>query len=82
VPRPFQGGYLGEQPDARRGGERTVTPVAWADLGNARPAATAEAAAPAAPRAAARAGGPADLDLVVAAVEEAARHARTATRLP
>jgi DNA segregation ATPase FtsK/SpoIIIE, S-DNA-T family len=89
VPRPFQCGYLGEQPDAMRGGERTVTPVAWADLGSARPAATAQAAvpvtplaAPVTPRAAARAAGPTDLDLVVAAVEEAARHARTATRLP
>jgi S-DNA-T family DNA segregation ATPase FtsK/SpoIIIE len=82
VPRPFQCGYLGEQPDARRGGRLTVTPVTWADLGNAHPVATAQAAAPATPRAAAPAGGPTDLDLVVAAVEEAARHARTATRLP
>jgi DNA segregation ATPase FtsK/SpoIIIE, S-DNA-T family len=78
VPRPFQCGYLGDPPAARRASRLTVTPVAWADLGTARPAGTTQAAA----RATTRDGSPTDLDLVIAAIEEAARHIRTATRLP
>jgi DNA segregation ATPase FtsK/SpoIIIE, S-DNA-T family len=78
APRPFQCGYLGDPPTARRGSRLSVTPLAWADLGTARPTATAQASA----RAAARAGSSTDLDLIVAAIEEAARHIRTATRLP
>jgi hypothetical protein len=52
----------------RRGSRLMVRPLAWADLGAARPLTRT------------RAGGPTDLDLVTAAVEEAARHLRTATR--
>ena len=67
-PRLFQCGYLGDPPVPRRGSRLTVRPLGWADLGAARPVIRT------------RAGGPTDLDLVIAAVEEAARHLRTATR--
>ena len=67
-PRLFQCGYLGDPPVPRRGSRLMVRPLAWADLGAARPLTRT------------RAGGPTDLDLVTAAVEEAARHLRTATR--
>jgi len=68
APRLFQSGYLGDPPAAARGGRLTVTPLAWADLGTARPAARVRGA------------GPTDLDLVIAAIEEAGRHTRIATR--
>jgi S-DNA-T family DNA segregation ATPase FtsK/SpoIIIE len=63
TPRPFQSGYL-DDPLARSAGPLNVRPLAWADLGIARPAVTA------------RGGGPTDQDLVIQAVEEAARHLR------
>ncbi|MGH3290901.1 MAG: FtsK/SpoIIIE domain-containing protein, partial [Trebonia sp.] len=78
TPRPFQCGYLGDSPAARRGRQLTVRPLAWADLGTARPVVNARTAA----RAAARGEGPTDLDLVIDAIGEAARHLRIATRLP
>lgn len=66
-PRLIQCGYLGDPPRRPRGGRLTVRPLTWTDLGAGRPLTRA------------RADGPTDLDLVVAAVEEAARHLRTAT---
>jgi hypothetical protein len=65
TPRPFQSGCLGDPPLARSVAPLTVRPLAWADLGVARPAAAARAG-----------GGPTDQDLVTQAIEEAARHLR------
>jgi DNA segregation ATPase FtsK/SpoIIIE, S-DNA-T family len=65
TPRPFQSGCLGDPPLGRSVAPLTVRPLAWADLGVARPAAAARAG-----------GGPTDQDLVTQAIEEAARHLR------
>ena len=63
TPRSFQSGYLGDPPPAVSGSRLTSRPLAWADVGAARPTAVARSD-----------GGPTDQDLVIKAIEEAAGH--------
>jgi DNA segregation ATPase FtsK/SpoIIIE, S-DNA-T family len=70
APRPFQSGYLGDLPSAVSDSHLAVRPLAWAELGIARPAPATRGGA-----------GATDRALVIKVIEAAARHIRV-TRQP
>jgi len=71
APRLFQAGYLGDPPSAMRISRLTVRTLAWSDLGVARPAPPARGWVDVT-----------DLDQVVGAIGEAARHVRVTAPFP